>query len=823
MMRARTGGLAADDISARQHKANGIGGNIQLIEAPQGFFWGNIHADAALGTLSADNMGTKPPSTIEVNADQRNNDGVVDLIDIANNIGLLNIGGPAITTHGGNVRYMRAGGEVFRDAYFGGGSPEATTYVQGQSAYFTDDSGTQVKITPTQDIAIDPTTGITLDNSGTLTVTSYPIRGGGVVLMDVQSTRGMTIYTNATAKNGSVEIGRLESFGQAAPLIPASGSQANPGTGDQPLQLDPTSTLDNSILMKGSQTDVLEIDGSGGFNEISNRTGGEIVSTAITGSVGLIEAGTLGIASNSTGAAIEPLAIAPNGVADDPALGIAAGSANAYPFRGQHTGIVIQGDVAMARSSLALGNLMVDGRLDNVVANLDGRHASHQVEGIDAPIFATGNLDSVNIGEGILPSGTGDPSQAGIYVEGRIGTVFNQGLGSDIRGDIISQQNIDTISLTNGAIIGAVIATISSTSGSSSTGGGSNMEGARVFDNSLITITTAGADLNGLPLGEISHIGLAGSGGIIGAYFRLSNLGPVEIRNGFGIFNTVFDLTGAGRLLPITTDGYGIRNSVFRGGAYAVAFNARASGKYLNTNSFTPSVRLAQNYKFDPYSGVPISFFTDLYYALGTSPKKPVRHASSYGGAIENSQFVSSRDLGSMIADSMNNDTINYGNSITTISARSTISKLNVTAGRLDNLTTGGVMERSHYTISGPIANVHIGAAYRGSNSITAQGPNGTIGNFVTDGSLFGTIEAAVSIHSIRVGFDIGSPNIHTGGNLDQIIANGSVLTSGSVSSDKTISLLVIGGDVQQGGSVTARDILHKVIGGQVYGTVKAG
>ena len=48
--------------------------------------------------------------------------------------------------------------------------------------------------------------------------------------------------------------------------------------------------------------------------------------------------------------------------------------------------------------------------------------------------------------------------------------------------------------------------------------------------------------------------------------------------------------------------------------------------------------------------------------------------------------------------------------------------------------------------VAGPIANVHVGGAYRGSSSMQAQGPNGTIGTFVSDGSLFGTLEAVVQV-----------------------------------------------------------------------------
>jgi hypothetical protein len=830
MVRARTGDLVLETVRATQKNGKGPGGSIQLLSVESGFFYGQVFADKALGTIIANDMNTLAPSGITVNADKLGRDGIIDLIDVKNQMGVLGAGGPAITTNqGGNVRYMRAGGAVFRDRFFGGGSPEQTTFVQGQEAVVNDDSGTQIRIQPAPN-TLDDLTGGTTD-AGTLTLITYPIRSGGVVVMNVQSSRGVTV-TSSGIRGGAAEIGRIESFATGAPLINDPGpdfiigSADDPkgpdniaNSGDEPLILDPSSTLpENNILISGNaRTDVLELKGNT-FNSIRNRTGGEIVSTNITGTVGLLESATLGLPRNSTG--MPPRFARISDVSNTP-LAITAGVVNTFPFRDQRNGIVVVGNVAQIRSTLGMGNLMINGRVGSIVANSDGKGVSGVVEGINAPIFVTGNITSVNIGEGVLPSGSGGMSQAGIYSMGRIGTVANQGLGSDIRGNIIAADNIDQISLRDGAIIGATIGTIEATGVQGVaviTNTGADLEASRRFGQAFVT--TSGANINGQPTGEITRMGLRGKGGIMGSTFLISNMGPIDIKGGFGIFNSYFSLTGAGRVLPIITDGYGIRNTVFQGGAFGVAFNARATGKQLPVTAFSPSVRLSEKYKFDPYTGASMDFFTDLHAALGTSSRKPIRTASTYGGAIQNSSFVSSRDLGTMTADRISDVTVSYGNQVGTIAARKTISKLRVTSGGIANLTTGGSMDRSNFTIAGPLSNVHIGGSYLGSNRILTQGPNGSIGTMVVDGSLYGTIEAAIAINTLRVGQHVGSSLVLTGGNIKQLIIGGSVLTGSSISVQKTLAQLVINGDVQEGASITAREITKKKIGGKALGTV---
>ena len=52
-------------------------------------------------------------------------------------------------------------------------------------------------------------------------------------------------------------------------------------------------------------------------------------------------------------------------------------------------------------------------------------------------ILLRSGWQTVNIGEGILPTGTGDVARSGLFAGDAIQLIVNQGLGSDIRGDVI--------------------------------------------------------------------------------------------------------------------------------------------------------------------------------------------------------------------------------------------------------------------------------------------------------------------------------------------------------------------------------------------------
>jgi|GEM_PF-2600446 len=202
-----------------------IGGDIQLVNCA-GSFWGLLYTNGSIGTIRAGDMQgidifDQAPQ-FHVNVDGVGAPGTIDLIDVVGDLGDTAIGGPGITTGpGGNVRYIRVGGAVFRDTFFGGhGNTEITTYGPGVSATIVDDSGALIHITPEGDVLNPNFVAGTLDPNNpafeqfqpaSLTMTTYPIEGsGGSVIIDCTSSGSLTITSNGDVPGQTAEIGRIE-------------------------------------------------------------------------------------------------------------------------------------------------------------------------------------------------------------------------------------------------------------------------------------------------------------------------------------------------------------------------------------------------------------------------------------------------------------------------------------------------------------------------------------------------------------------------------------------------------------------------------------
>jgi len=121
-----------------------IGGDFQLIETATNFA-GNLEANGGIGVIrAAEITGTAADISFFLNRDGIGNDGIIDLIDVAEDFA-----GPAIDTGpGGNVRYIRVGGDVSQDAFFGGGGGVATLHDPGESVRISDDGGGRIVIQP---------------------------------------------------------------------------------------------------------------------------------------------------------------------------------------------------------------------------------------------------------------------------------------------------------------------------------------------------------------------------------------------------------------------------------------------------------------------------------------------------------------------------------------------------------------------------------------------------------------------------------------------------------------------------------------------------
>ena len=848
-IRGRTGLVNLETVFIRDN-VNGVGGSAQLIEAPASSLFMELHADKRLGVARAANMATTNPSKIDVNYDRKGADGVIDLIDVDGDLGILGSGGPQITTGpGGNVRYIHVDGIAYRDILFGGGAPDIVEYEPGQSVEdFTDDSGTPMILRPNPSRTFDPETGLPLF-PGTLNITRYPIRDkGGLVLVNLTSTAGVEVIAGGQQGfRGTAEIGEVNANGLGTVIVDDPGNLTTTSEDDE-LELDRNAdgTLDElEVILNGSAAiDVYEIVG-GNFTQIINGTAGEIVNVTAN-SIGEIEAATLGLAKSHTGTLVGGNTIlntTPTQV--DPLNDVG-------PFSGQRIGIVVNGDIVSARARQGLGNFIVDGSIQELVANADRVNTKGVHEGINAPVMTRtggvatgggGEIRFVQIGEGILHSGTGSVSFSGIFAHSRIGTIKNQGEGSDIRGDIVSKgenlptfqrrltdftfeivpfEPIGSIDLDDGAIIDADVLVVTRYQNAWEIGGGP-------------LVTPDSGTFSGRKTNEIGFISLEGKGGIMSASVRASDIGDIEVKDGFGIFNSFFGTTAEGGLDNVTVDGYGIRSTSFRGGGDIVSINARGNGTRLNALNYTSSVRYSERMKFDPFSGYNLSEVNDLHIYLGTSAAAPIRTKGDYGrsGIIDDVTAVGSGSLGSVSGHQIKSSLLAFGAGTDSVVSRDYMDTLFIRTGRLDFLQSRQDVYNSDWRVAGAVGSVRIGGTFRGTSVLAAEGPNGQIHHFSTGRALYGAVISSNDLDELLIGTDIGaigtfntaefggerlSAGVDVAGDLHSLRVGGSILDGSTTWIGDRLGLLAVDGDIQEDARIDTRRFGSLKLVGELHG-----
>jgi hypothetical protein len=858
-----------------------VGGDIQLVDAQQTNLEGNLLANRGIGVIRAFNVSAfVNPPVWAVNVDKRHTDGVIDLVDIGNSLGTLGRGGPAISTGpGGNVRYIHVNTQgaandaptgitdvrdllVFVDQFFGGGAPQETTFQPGETARLTDDSGTAVAITPIPLVQnLDPVTGlptIGFNNPGQLRVLAYPIRGkAGTAIINVTaypgadgSGRGVEVTAGGRGTGGSVEIGEIE--------VRSPGTDLN--FNEFTRTFTPVANGQNAdIILRGKgRVDVWSVEGrdpasdtTTGITRLENQTSGELVN-GLASDYGSIVADTIGLAQPHTGAAV-------NGI------DVRAGATplTQYPWNQQRNLMEAAGDagshhIASVVARRAVGNLFANGgTIGTVVANGDGRNIPG-FEGINAPIYATtnaadpdqGNIVAVNIGEGVLPSGTGDVGLSGIFADNIIGRV--SGSRADIRGDIVA----------SGAAPGAtqiVNGVISSTPGF--TIGDIVLTNGSIIDADVVNYTTIAQsreNVNGVvipsqedplnaPIFDINSIQIRGNGGIIGADIAAEDVGLITISGGFGFLDSALTSLGDSVVDGVVADGYGVRRSRIRGGAVINTILARGTGKLIDARGFSAQVRLSENANnrgFDPFSGLSLTAANDLHQFLGTSKTKPKLPGISVSGLIEDDVIVGSRELGRLegqrilarnvfttgsngqqtripFGDARYPMRVSFGNLAHKIIARDLIDGLSLQSGGLDLLQVKNDMMNSQLASSGRIRRIiATNGTIRGTNTISAEGPEGTIESINTKASFSASVVASLDIRSIQVGTQLASPTIRAGRNVSMLQVKGNVLGNTDVSVGRTLGTLIIGRDVKAGARIAADAIQTQQIGGQVFGDI---
>lgn len=625
-------------------------------------------------------------------------------------------------------------------------------------------------------------------------------------------------------------------------------------------------TLD--VVLSGTiKLDLMNVVG-GNFTNIVNTTPGEIDEVQAD-SVGTLESGgSIGVMSSNTPAAVEPIAVA----------------TNVFPFLQQHNAIVVGGGVTAPDAPAPISTVGQTVATPDVggndivsisaptIGNIDVAGAIGSMSGtIAGPILVGEQINTVNIGQGIMASGSGAFSRAGIYAGGAIGSISNT-VPADIRGNILSHTGLLSLDLKNGSIINSRIENIVDYTISAEIYGG----GEIVDTPSPITHPT-------LDLGAIT---VDGNGGIIGTLISFHHTGDITVKGGFGIFKAFMPTVGDGTIESISTDGYGIRNTSFEGGSSVGSIIANGNGSLDSTVNFSSDVRLSEVDAFDPNFNFQPNELTDIHSILGTSATTPVIAGVTDTGAIVDSSFVGNRDLSRVKAyqiratqPAIAPTVINFSNSIGSITTTSGINGMSVITGKLNTFHPGGDLQNTSVTIAGPIKTFTINGNITDSSSITAQGPNGNIaklnvygnmagsivanggkiGNVVIKGSLTGTIKSnaltsltlsgglgngslditgsankitflgdlGASGSTLTVGGSVQSlivkgnllANIRVLGNLKNLTIGKSIISPATIEVDQTLGLLKVGQDVQAGVIVSTTVLKKKIVSGADMGT----
>jgi hypothetical protein len=841
-----------------------VGKNIQLVDAA-GSVEGALIANGGIGVIRAASIGADIGGVfIMADVDRTGNDGIIDLIDVT-----TTFAGPAIATGpNGNVRYLHidAAATVTRDPRFGGGTPNETIYDPGETARVVDDSGTEVFLTPTPllpqpagSTSVNP-----LADPPQLTLLTYPIRGkSGVVIIRAtvapldDTTDGVTsnggggllVETGSKGSDGSVEIGEITVAGNTSntftfdPVNRVYTVTAVPAPPTLPIR-------DVNVILQGdSRVDVWNIDGTGSIiSNITNNTVGEVVNITGAPDVLNIQTESLGLAESHSGSAVEGVTV----------------RNNVYPFANQKN-LVELGNVVDIRSRRGLGNILAV-NVGNVRANSDGKNIRGLFEGINGPIVATdgttseltGNIASVDIGEGIASSGTGLTGFSGIYARGLIDRVV--GNNADIRGNIVATADTTRVTvqatdpvtgagLTNPDGTPLMLASPTYDIGQITLNNGSIVQAAittTTFDISQVGVNAftslEQADTYDTPFYDIGSIRI-NRGGIIGSVIFTSDLGAIKIEDGFGIVTSRIAMAGTSVAQGIDTDGFGVRDTVIDSGGGMKLLNARGDGRLVPTSAYPASLRFSEKGKFDPYTGELLDIYNDLHRYLGTSTRRPKSSTMSGTGVIMDTSVFGARDLGKVEAqriiarrtffidpltgtrtrvafdDPVYPMRFTFANSNGSIVVRDNIDGLYLSGGEVGQIAAGKDIIRTLVEISGELKSV-TASQLRSSAAFLVEGSDGAIGSISTRHNMFSTINASQGIDRISVGGDIGAKRIQAGGNLGELTVNGSILTGTTVRIGRTLDELFIGRDLKANATIRAKAINEQTINGQIIGDI---
>lgn len=410
-----------------------------------------IQAEGSIGVIRAGNRIYGPTTLIQVGDEE-----VIDVIEAGMTIarpgedeGNLDIGRStdfgiirgdlAIQTGsggGGNVRFVRAPNVA-------GNTGEA----------------------PVIELEQDTTLRL-VDDSGAV----FTIRINGGSATGLSSTALIT--TQGINSSQGVAVARIEVFLAPGAELVITNDSGQVEIGDIIVNGSAGGIRGNRIIFNGSgETDVLYLRANGAFDEITNSTTGDMIAIDVTHVDRVNIRGNLGRTNNIAigpkliGPQLPVVIAAPTGAEE--AIAGAPVPMNPIGLSGQQDPLIFGGPfddylngllirvpnpltpVESVRIDGVIGDVIIFNNVERIVANADGDRRFGVFQGIDGTVYVEGNLEFIDVGDGLNASVPGPNLTSAITVLGQLVKLVAVGEGHDIRG-IIAANGLAVVGGTNG-------------------------------------------------------------------------------------------------------------------------------------------------------------------------------------------------------------------------------------------------------------------------------------------------------------------------------------------------------------------------------------
>lgn len=430
-------------------------------------------------------------------------------------------------------------------------------------------------------------------------------------------------------------------------------------------------------------------------------------------------------------------------------------------------GLVVRaGDVQSVTAGRGIGDVILQGGADlqSVVANADTINAGQEFEGIFGHIYAQ-NIDTVDVGAGLMGGVRAPFAQAGIFASDEIRTInvdatINPGaflsgvviaadltneLGPDFRPEV---GGVGAINVSEGIIDNAYI-------------------GGMQLDDFL---TSYAVGEGGIFSGNIGTIG-----GTNLTIFR-SEIEGINL-NSLNLTSGVYDATrttisrNIGQMTIATA-----RNSTLTGGAYEFRFNEISAGRDLGT--FTGGA--ISDLRVDVVGRVTGTITSDTWRRVEAVINGNVPSITLTGTLTASN--ISFGQLGTLTADAIRTSRVSASGEITTVTALTEIYNSEFTvsgpAGQIGTITAPSIT--GSVSASGPVGSI-VSTVGDVQIDLTTTTNRGTVGQLISARDLILDTDISKGVGLIQAGRHLGRPEfggmIFVRGNLAQVTTGGHTFT----------------------------------------------